>query len=615
MIPASDIFGELESHTEELLREKGYQIIRKIGEGNTRNVYEVEYKSGSLAKRRVAKIPKLANEQSPTTLINLSKGDPDQREVLALNEISHPNIVEIYDAIKIGDRTITIEEHYDAISLEELIEISGPIKSPEKFKQIFSQIYQGLKHLHLEEGLLHRDIKPNNILVGKKNSYVKLTDLQNAGSLEDITASLLPTRGATAFTDFYVLNDFIEKKETKTNISSEFYALGATMYFALTGEELFDRALVFGEEGSEININGKQRTVVLKEEGKPIYKIDPNRHNKELKKKLKKVPKQYRKLLWGCLSSFERDYTEAHQAHWKFEAYFEEATRSRISIQWEKVRNNATLFSLTAGILTGLIGGGYWTHVQEQNRWKTEPTIMEMLSSDNFRDSSIEFIINDTNKPTLETLIPYFKEINERVDPINHSINDETTFFIDKITRQTGMSRRMVYSLIRSSLMESPERIKEEYNGEHTRMLPTLVEKQFLLRHLKTDSPGVNLRITMETPQIILYGTKNLKYCIGTNQSIADVYACYFSNSLDEIFWARSQAGNTNFFPSEKEIETEGPDKRYKEVPGYGDYLKPIQKDLISRALALYYITDNTGKVHLELLDDNNQPIKGLEDK
>ena len=50
--------ARLEDVLEVLLGTKGYTVVRKLGEGNTRDVYEVEYTSGSLRKRRVAKVPK-----------------------------------------------------------------------------------------------------------------------------------------------------------------------------------------------------------------------------------------------------------------------------------------------------------------------------------------------------------------------------------------------------------------------------------------------------------------------------------------------------------------------------------------------------------------------------
>src|SRR3989338_567443 len=271
----------IDERTESLLQERGYTIIRKLGEGNTRDVFEVEYKSGSLVKRRVAKIPKKEIDMtSPTTRINLSKGDLDEREVLALNKTRNQNIIEIYDAFKEGERTVTIEEYYDAVSLEELVTMSGPIRDPEKFRKIFSQIIAGLKYLHLEEKLLHRDIKPSNILVGKHDNLVKISDLQNVGKIGSIEELMLPTRGGTAYTHPEILNAFMEGKESRCTIETEMYALGATMYYAQIGKQLFDRQLVSDASGKIMKIAGEIDHILLTEDGTPMYKIDIKKHER-----------------------------------------------------------------------------------------------------------------------------------------------------------------------------------------------------------------------------------------------------------------------------------------------------------------------------------------------
>ncbi len=314
----------------QILTEHGYKMIQKIGEGHTREVYEVEYQREKLCKRRVVKVPK--TEISPfsvTTRINLSKGDPDEREVVALNGVSHPNIIEIYDVIKWGTRTITIEEFYGGISLERFIQSSGPLKDRRLFQQIFSQVLRGLQHFHVQEGLLHNDIKPTNILVGEDYS-VKIIDFQNAHRLQETTESYLPTHGGTAFTDPSLLNVLLTGEQSRTSLQNEFYALGATMYYALTGEVPFDYSLVTADSGKVVPLGNETIKVVLLESGKPIERIDLEKHEEILQLKLEQIPKFYRKLLWDCLSS-QRKYSldDPVSAHKLFGKDFERATTTR----------------------------------------------------------------------------------------------------------------------------------------------------------------------------------------------------------------------------------------------------------------------------------------------
>ncbi|MCL6500709.1 MAG: hypothetical protein K6T16_01595 [Candidatus Pacearchaeota archaeon] len=92
------------------LQEKGYTPLEVIGEGNTRYVIEVLYKNGDFQEKRVIKILKNGNEiddNSICTLINLSKGDPNKKELVCASDIGyHPNIVKVIDNIKLNGKIV-----------------------------------------------------------------------------------------------------------------------------------------------------------------------------------------------------------------------------------------------------------------------------------------------------------------------------------------------------------------------------------------------------------------------------------------------------------------------------------------------------------------------------
>lgn len=299
----------LEHEVEALLRSRGYTPIRKLGEGNTREAVEVDFKHGKVRRRRVAKIPKKEiNGNSITTRINLSKGNPDEREIAALNPITHPNIVEIYEAFDHpgADRTITIEEYCDAVSLEDLVRIAGPVTDPRRFNRMFSQVIDGLEYLHREQELLHRDLKASNILVDRKHDICKITDLQNAGSVTNQQDTLLTTRGATDYSDPRLLNALLLGKPTRADVRSDIYSLGVTMYFALTGKVPFRLSLVPDVDGRMVSVNGRTIGISLLKDGNRITGIDYEEHEKELNKALQDVPNRYRSLLRTCLSLKEQ---------------------------------------------------------------------------------------------------------------------------------------------------------------------------------------------------------------------------------------------------------------------------------------------------------------------
>ncbi len=574
---------ETEPQLEELLHEKGYKIIRRLGEGCTRDAYEAEYKSSSLCKRRVLKVPKTEiDETSVTTRINLSKGDLDEREVLALNKVSHPNIIEIHDAFKIDNRTITVEEHYDAISLEELVRISGPITDPERFKEIFSQVRAGLKHLHENEKLLHRDIKPSNILVGKQGT-VKISDLQTAGKIDEISPSFLPTRGGTQFTAPYLINALLNGQKANASLQSEFYALGATMYYALTGESLFNTELVPDENGKPIA--GIKAS--LKLDGRRIDGINISEHDRLLRKRFEKVPKQYRKLLFNCLSIRKEEYVGPWVAHARFETDLEKATSPRLL---PSLRQHAKWYTGIAAVLTGLIGGTGAILIQEREAKLKEPSIYEILKPSPFSDrEGLEFLIE--NRPAAEILTPYYEEIRAKIENVENSDLLTGRNPIEVAADILRMSKRMGYSLIRSILMEDEQAKQLEYGDK--RYSIALLPKDYADKTLN----GGKIR---DKYQETFLAIRYLRHCMPANSSVADVFANYFCNQ-QEIFEARKKANNFNYFP--------------KDGTRYAEYLSTTKKNLINRALAFYYITDNEGKVHFEVLDDNNKPIKGLEAK
>ena len=595
----------IEPGLEQFLKGKGYTVIRTLGEGHTRDVYEVEYQQGSLQKRRVLKVPKTEiDENSVTTLINMSKGDLDEREVLALNKVSHPHIIEIFDAFKIGEKTVTVEEHYDAMSLEDMLKWSGPLENPERFKHIFKQVASGLQHLHVNERIIHRDIKPSNILIGKDT--VKLSDLQTAGKLDGITESFLPTRGGTKFTSPHILNALFSGRQTAANIQSEFYALGATMYYALTRKSLFDTELVADEHGRAINIDGKVVKAELKQNGQQIHSIDIDKHDVLVRERLKQIPRQYRKLLLNCLSVKNPKYTDNH-AHDYFAEDFENATKKEL-LPWKSIKKHAIGFTAIVGIISGIFAGIKTIALQDRISGFKEPEIHQTLAKGIFADSGLDNLLKQES--SLEMLTPYFKEIKE-----NEKIMFKEGGMGNSVEIACGihdMSRRLGYSLVRSALLENETAKKTEYGN--IRFSSTLVPKAFIERLYCADFNGKPRHSLEEFEKgdernrehiCKAYAVRYLKHQLGNNNSLADLYAAYFCDQ-DDLFEARKKSNSKQYFPTTKDGQ---------KIPGYSESLPQIKRNLINRAMALYYITDNEGRIHYDLLDSNNRPTKGLTDK
>lgn len=314
----------------DFLKSHRYILGRKLGEGYFREVYEVVHSKGPLRKKLVAKVNHGKEKDSVQHQINLAKGDLHLRELETLNTLQHPNVIQIHDFLEDEKRFVVIEEHFDAVSLEDKVRVQGPLLNNSFFHNIFSQVTDALRYLHVDRKMLHRDLKPSNILVGRQLDLVKIIDFQNAAFYEEIEPKLLPTRGGTEYTHPDLLNSLLAGGSNRASIVSEFYALGATMFYALTGMSPFNYHLVNADNGAPLKIGDETRHVALLLGKEKLPRITAEIHEALLEEKIKPLPSQYRSLIHNCLSLQNKAYTSlnAKEAHTKFRENFQEAITS-----------------------------------------------------------------------------------------------------------------------------------------------------------------------------------------------------------------------------------------------------------------------------------------------
>jgi len=244
---APDISNELEKRglithwqAEKLLqgRHKGfilgrYKLMNLLGRGEMSAVYLAEH----VAMQRRCAIKVLpANRVKDTSYLGRF-----QREARAVATLDHPNIVRAYDVDQQNEGGAEIHflvmEYVEGQSVEALVKKQGPLPFVEA-ADIIRQAAEGLSHAH-QAGLVHRDIKPGNLLVNDSRA-VKLLDLGLARFFkEDGEESL------TIKHDEKVLGtaDYLapEQAVDSHNVDErgDIYSLGCTFYFALTGHPPF----------------------------------------------------------------------------------------------------------------------------------------------------------------------------------------------------------------------------------------------------------------------------------------------------------------------------------------------------------------------------------------
>src|SRR6185437_14147344 len=152
-----------------------YKVLERLGAGGMGSVYLCEHK---LLRRRVAvKVLPTAKAEDSSSLERF------YREARAVAALDHPNIVRAYDIDQDDKLHFLVMEHVDGSSLQDIVKKNGPMDVLRATHYI-RQAALGLQHAHESAGLVHRDIKPGNILVDR-NGIVKILDMGLARFFHD----------------------------------------------------------------------------------------------------------------------------------------------------------------------------------------------------------------------------------------------------------------------------------------------------------------------------------------------------------------------------------------------------------------------------------------------
>jgi len=205
----------------------GYQLVDKIGQGGMGEVY----KARQVSLDRVVAIKIL----SKALYDNDEFIKRFEREAKAIARITHPNIVGVYDFGQIDGLRFMVNEFVDGSSLAKLIS-DRLILPPNEVVLLIVQCLAGLGHVG-SQGIVHRDIKPDNILITKDN-VAKIADfgLAKDVSRKDDNTDLTAV-GLAMGTPAYMSPE--QCMGQKLDVRSDLYAFGVTAWFALTGQKPF----------------------------------------------------------------------------------------------------------------------------------------------------------------------------------------------------------------------------------------------------------------------------------------------------------------------------------------------------------------------------------------
>ena len=208
-----------------------YTLVEKIGEGGMGAVFRAQH---ALLRRPTA-VKILPPERAGQ--MDLARFE---REVQMTSLLTSPHTVSIYDYGRTPDGLFYYAmEYLDGIDLNELVRRDGPMP-PGRVVRVLRQVSEALAEAH-RGGLIHRDVKPANILLterGGKPDFAKVVDF---GLVKSLSAA---GEGMTADdvvlgTPYYMAPEAVRSPD-KIDGRSDLYSLGATAYYLLTGKAVFE---------------------------------------------------------------------------------------------------------------------------------------------------------------------------------------------------------------------------------------------------------------------------------------------------------------------------------------------------------------------------------------
>lgn len=201
-----------------------YRLERELGHGGMGTVYLAQ--DTGFHRKVALKILKADLSNDPA----FAQKFLEEVEVTAA--LAHPNIIRVYTLGEQDGRLYLVMEHLDQPSLEEKMEKLGKIPEREVL-EIGIGIASALQFAHEETGLIHRDIKPGNILFGR-GDIPKLADFGLAAGAR----TALGQQDEIWGTPYYVSPERLNRKEE--DLRSDIYSLGAALYHILAGRAPFE---------------------------------------------------------------------------------------------------------------------------------------------------------------------------------------------------------------------------------------------------------------------------------------------------------------------------------------------------------------------------------------
>jgi serine/threonine protein kinase/WD40 repeat protein len=209
-----------------------YRVLERLGEGGAGQVFKAQHQ----AMNRIVALKVIRREllSEPEVLNRF------YREIEVVGQLSHRHIVHAYDAGPFGATHFLAMEYVEGIDLHRLVKQDGPLPVETACRYV-RQAALGLQHAH-ERGLVHRDVKPSNLLVSS-DGVVKVLDLglarlHQASITDEVTSVLTPVDSVMMGTPDYMAPEQAVNFHA-ADIRADIYSLGCTLHYLLAGQPPF----------------------------------------------------------------------------------------------------------------------------------------------------------------------------------------------------------------------------------------------------------------------------------------------------------------------------------------------------------------------------------------
>ena len=203
-----------------------YLLVDQLGSGASGHVFKARHKTSG--RMTAIKVLSTDTAQDATAVKRF------EREMQAAGRLAHPNIVKTFDAGQWNGQHYLVMEYVEGRDMASVVKTQGPLDVASALRYL-EQAAEGLRYAH-QEGIVHRDIKPGNLLLDAQGN-VRLLDLGLA-RFADSGDGLTATQQVMGTVDYMSPEQSADTK--RADARADVYSLGATLWYFLTGKKLYE---------------------------------------------------------------------------------------------------------------------------------------------------------------------------------------------------------------------------------------------------------------------------------------------------------------------------------------------------------------------------------------